>query len=342
MINIYNKIKSGKKVLIAEAGVNHNGSLNLAEKLILGAKKAGADCIKFQTYKASELTTKSAKRFWNWKGEKKKRGTQFDSYSILDKFNFKEYLRLKLLCQKHKIEFQSTPFDLNSVEMLEKLGVQTYKVASCDITNFLLLEKIAKTKKPIFLSTGASNLTEIKKAVKFISKFNKKIVIMHCILKYPTPIDQINLASITLLKKKFPNYKIGFSDHTLGTLASIIAASLGACVIEKHFTINKKLKKSADHWLSADVKDLTEIATNIHLAEKTIGKLVKKSFKCEKLARDNARRSVVAKNYIKIGEKFTKENLTTKRPGTGKYKANAFFKLLGKKSKRNYEKDEMI
>ena len=342
MKNIYDKIRSGKKVLIAEAGVNHNGNLAIGEKLIKAAKKAGADCIKFQTYKAKSLTTKNAKRFWSWKGEKKKKGSQFDSYSILDQFNFEEYKALYNLCKKYKIEFQSTPFDVDSVKLLEKLNVNTYKIASCDITNFLLLEKIARTKKPIFLSTGASNLHEIQQAVNFIKRFNKKIVIMHCILKYPTPIDKINLKSIEVLKKKFKEYFIGFSDHTLGTLAPTIAASLGASVIEKHFTIDKTLKKSADHWLSVDQNELKVIARNIKDVQNSFGTFEKKSFKWEKIARDNARRSLVASKNINKNEIFTKENITAKRPGTGKAKANEYFHYLGKRAKKKYKLDDMI
>lgn len=341
MQNIYQKILNKKIVVIAEAGVNHNGSLKLGEKLINAAKRAGADCIKFQTYKADELTTEKAKRFWNWKGEKKRIGTQHDSYSILDKFNFNEYLHLFNYCKKKKIEFQSTPFDVNSVKILEKLKVKTYKIASCDITNFLLLKTVAKTKKPIFLSTGASNLIEIKKAVNFISKYNKKIVIMHCILCYPTKNINANLKSISYLKKKFPKIPIGLSDHTIGTLAPIIATSLGSMVTEKHFTINKKLLKSADHWLSINEDELNKMIKNIRIAYASLGSEIKKSFKCESLARKNARRSLIANKKIKKGDLFTKYNLTAKRPGTG-ISANKYFKYLGKKSKKNYNYNDLI
>ena len=341
-MNIFDKIKAGKNILIAEAGVNHNGNLRLGEKLIKAAKEANADCIKFQTYKADNLTTKKAKRFWKWSGEKKKSGTQFDSYSILDKFGYKEYYSLNKLCKKYKIEFQSTPFDVQSVDMLEKLNVKTYKIASCDITNYLLIEKIAKTNKPIFLSTGASNINEIRNAIKIIEKYHNKIVIMHCILKYPTPINEINLNSIPFLKKKFRKYFIGFSDHTLGTLAPLVAVSLGARAVEKHYTINKKLKKSADHWLSVDNKELKQIAENIKNINFSLGKKNKKSFKWETLARNNARRSLVAAKFIKKNERFTKDNLTAKRPGTGRVKANKYFLYLNKKAKKNYYKDDFI
>jgi|TARA_B110000027_G_scaffold132788_1_gene159702 N,N'-diacetyllegionaminate synthase len=341
MKNIYQKINSGLTTLIAEAGVNHNGSLKIGKRLIDAAKRAGADCIKFQTYKAEKLTTKTAKRFWSWEGERKKNGTQYDSYSSLDKFNLKHYKYLFDHCKKKKIEFQSTPFDIDSLKILEKLGVSTYKIASCDITNFLLLEKIAKTKKPIFLSTGAANINEIKDAVKLISKYNKKIVIMHCILCYPTKMVDANLKSITLLKKKFPGVPIGFSDHTLGTLAPTIAASLGASVIEKHFTIDKTLKKSADHWLSVNEKELSQISTNIKNVSLSLGKEIKKTFNCENITKKNARRSLVANENIQKGQKFDTKNLTAKRPGTG-ISANQYFKYLGTKAKKNFNYDDLI
>ena len=341
MKNIYQKINSGLTTLIAEAGVNHNGSLKIGKRLIDAAKRAGADCIKFQTYKAEKLTTRAAKRFWSWEGERKKNGTQYDSYSSLDKFNFKHYKYLFDYCKKKKIEFQSTPFDIDSLKILEKLDVSTYKIASCDITNFLLLEKIAKTKKPIFLSTGAANINEIKDAVKLISKYNKKIVIMHCILCYPTKMVDANLKSITLLKKKFPGVPIGFSDHTLGTLAPTIAASLGASVIEKHFTIDKTLKKSADHWLSVNEKELSQISTNIKDVSLSLGKEIKKTFNCENITKKNARRSLVANENIQKGQKFDTKNLTAKRPGTG-ISANQYFKYLGTKAKKNFNYDDLI
>jgi sialic acid synthase SpsE len=341
MKNIYQKILNNKRVVIAEAGVNHNGSLKLGEKLIDAAKRAGADCIKFQTYKANELTTVKAKRFWIWEGEEKKNGTQHDSYSILDKFNFNEYFYLFNYCKKKKIEFQSTPFDINSLKILEKIGVKTYKIASCDITNYLLLEAIAKTKKPIFLSTGASNFIEIKNAVKLISKYNKKIVIMHCVLCYPTKNENANLKSITYLKKKFPKIPIGLSDHTLGTLSPIVATSLGSVCTEKHFTINKNLLKSADHWLSINESELAEMIKNIKLTHVSLGNETKVTLSCETLTRKNARRSLVANKKVTKGDLFTFENLTTKRPGTG-ISANKYFKYLGKKSKKNYNYDDLI
>jgi N,N'-diacetyllegionaminate synthase len=339
--NIYDKIINRKPVIIAEAGVNHNGYKRIGRKLIDAAKRAGADCIKFQTYKSNKLTTKKAKRFWSWDGEKKKEGTQHDSYSVLDSFGFKDYQYLYNYCKKKNIEFQSTPFDIDSVKLLEKLKVQTYKIASCDITNHQLIKEVAKTKKPIFLSTGAANISEINSAVKIINKYHKKIIIMQCTLCYPTKVSDANLRSISYLKKKFPKYDIGLSDHTLETLTPALAISMGAMAIEKHFTINKKLKKSADHWLSINEKELSQIVKETVFANQALGKEEKKTLNCEKLAKKNARRSLVSNAEIIKGEKFTLKNLTCKRPGNG-IPANKYFNMLGKKAKKNYAYDDLI
>jgi N,N'-diacetyllegionaminate synthase len=339
--NIYNKILNKQPVIIAEAGVNHNGYKKIGKKLIDAAKRAGADCIKFQTYKSHKLTTKKAKRFWSWKGEKKSKGTQHDSYSVLDSFGLEEYKFLADYCKKKNIEFQSTPFDIDSVKLLQKLKVQTYKIASCDITNHQLINEVAKTNKPIFLSTGAANISEISDAVKIINKYHKKIVIMQCTLCYPTKVKDANLKSITYLKKKFLNYNVGLSDHTLETLTPALAISMGAMVIEKHFTINKKLKKSADHWLSVNEKELSKIVNDVKFAHIALGEEKKLTLDCELLAKKNARRSLVSNAKIIKGEKFTLRNLTCKRPGSG-IPANRFYDTLGKRAKKNYEYDDLI
>ena len=343
------KLKIGKVVLsekkcalIAEAGVNHNGSLKIAEKLIREAKKNGADIIKFQTYKANKLVIKKSPRFWNWRGESKKKGTQFDSYSRLDSFDKYEYSLLAKLCKKYKIEFMSTPFDEEAVDMLYNLGVNGYKVASCDINNYPLLKKIAEKKLPILLSTGASNITEIKQAVNFLKKNgNNKICIMHCTLCYPTKPKDANLSAIMELKKKFPKNLIGFSDHTLGINISSSSVLFGARVIEKHFTINKKLKKSADHWLSIDPGELKKLRINTKSLMESIGNYKKEVLKCELKTRLLARRSLVAKFNIEKGEKITLNNIISKRPGGG-IPPNKFNKLIGKIALKNIKEDEKI
>lgn len=329
-------------VIIAEAGVNHNGSLKIAEKLIKEAKQAGADIIKFQTYKAEKLVVKKSPRFWSWSGESKKNGTQYDSYNRLDSFNEKEYRQLFKLCKKNNIEFMSTPFDDEAVEMLYKIGVKGFKIASCDINNYSLLNKVAQTKLPVLLSTGASTLFEIKEAVKFLKKKGcNKVCIMQCTLCYPTVAKDVNLSVLLELKKIFPSNLIGFSDHTLGINIPSSSVLYGVRVIEKHFTINKKLKKSADHWLSIDPKELKDLRENVDELLCAKGKKEKKVLKCELNTRKLARRSLVAKKYIKKGEKFSIKNVTPKRPGGGILPSH-FYKILGKIAKKNFQYDEKI
>ena len=335
------KINNNNCLIIAEAGVNHNGSIIMAEKLIKSAKYNGADFIKFQTYKAEKLTTKKSPRFWNWKGEIKKSGTQFDSYRRLDSFDFDDYLKLKKICKKYKIQFLSTPFDNDSVDLLLKIGVNAFKIASCDITNFPLIEKVAKTKIPILLSTGASNINEISNAVKLIEKFHNKICIMHCTLTYPTPDSDANLGAIQDLQNRFKNFYIGFSDHTLGIEIPASSVALGVRIIEKHFTYNKKLKKSADHWLSISPGELKKLRYSVDRVMNALGSGKKKVLKSEIKTRKFARRSLVVNRNLKKGHIITKNDIIPKRPGTGipptKYKS-----ILGKKIKRNLKIDEIL
>ena len=331
-----------KSVIIAEAGVNHNGSFKIAEKLIKSAKNSGADIIKFQTYKANKLVVKNSPRFWSWSGEKKKTGTQHDSYSKLDVFNEKDYKKLFNLCKKYRIEFMSTPFDNDSVNMLDRIGVKGFKVASCDINNYPLLDKIAKTKKPILLSTGASTLNEVRRTVKYLENRDvKKLCIMQCTLSYPTKIKDANLNVLVEFKKNFKKYLIGLSDHTLGINVPIASISLGCRVIEKHFTINKKLKKSADHWLSINPKELKELKKGTDELMEAIGNGKKRVLKCELKTRKYARRSLVALVEINKGEKLTYKKLTPKRPGGG-IPPNMINRILGRTARKKFKVDEKI
>ena len=332
---------SSKCVIIAEAGVNHNGNMRMAEKLIVSAKKAGADIIKFQTYKADKLVIQKSPRFWSWDGEKVKNGTQHDSYSKLDSFEKEDYRKLKLLCDKYKIEFMSTPFDEESVDMLYDLGMKGFKVASCDITNFQLLKKIALKKLPILLSTGASNLQEVKDAVKYIEGFgNKKICIMHCTLCYPTKVEDANLGALEDFKKNF-QYLLGLSDHTLGTLVPSASVLYGVRVIEKHFTYDKSLKKSADHAISLNVKELNQLRLETDQLLSSIGKDKKIVLSCERKTRKLARRSLVLRDDLKKGHILKNNDLVAKRPGTGITPTKIKY-ILGKKIKRNLLKDTII
>ncbi len=328
-------------VVLAEAGVNHLGKLEYAEKLIKAASKAGADIIKFQTYKAEKLTTKNASRFWSWKGEEKKGGSQFDSYSELDSFGYKEYNILKKMCDTYKIEFLSTPFDEESADILQKVGVKGFKIASCDITNFPLIEHISKKKLPILLSTGASNIREINKAVRLIEKYTNKICIMHCTLCYPTEYNDSNLLALQTIKKRFPKYIIGLSDHSLGTIVSSSSVLLGARVIEKHFTIDKTLPKSADHWLSLDPNELERLVRETKIVKQSIGSGIKQCLECEEIAKKNARRSIVlAKDMVK-GEILKRDYIVLKRPGTG-LPSIMIEKVVGRALKKNLMADTIL
>jgi len=331
-----------KPYVIAEAGVNHLGSLELGERLIKAAKDSGADAIKFQSYKADKLCTKDAPRFWDWEGEVKKDGSQLDSYSLLDSFGKNEHFGLKKLCDKYQIEFLSTPFDREAADYLDEIGAQLFKIASCDITNLYFLEYVAKKGKPMLLATGAANLEEIEEAVNTIeSAGNNKIVVMHCNLCYPTKDEDANLRMIKHLKKVFPQYPIGLSDHTMNLMAPAVAYATGARVFEKHFTVDKTLDKSADHWLSADPADLTKIIENINIVRTLLGRYKKRSTESEELARQNARRSVVAIRKIVAGEVLSLDNIDCKRPGTG-ISAKYFKNILGKKAKVDIGHDALL
>ena len=333
-----------KTVLLAEAGVNHNNSVENAEKLIVTASRSGASIIKFQTYKAEKLVTKKAERFWNWEGEEIKNGSQYDSYKLLDKFNQAEYEKLKKICDDNNIEFMSTPFDTDSVHMLKKIGVNAYKIASCDLTNFQLLKEVSSTNLPILLSTGASDIKEIGKTLNFLEQCGvtkDKICIMHCTLCYPTKPEDANLSAILDIKKNFPGYLLGLSDHTLGIDIALAASMYGLAIIEKHYTYDKELKLSADHWLSINEEEATRLVNKLGVYNLAIGNGVKHVLKCENKTFKLARRSIVAKRKIIEGSVIKEEDIIAKRPGTG-ISASKFFEIIGKTAKKNIDEDELL
>lgn len=333
------EIGGDRTVIIAEAGVNHIGRMDYAEELVKTAARAGADIVKWQTYKADKLTTRRAPRFWNWSGERVKGGSQHDSYSILDNFNRPEYEKLRDLCYKYDVEFLSTPFDENSVDMLVELGMKGFKIASGDITNVPLIRYIARKGLPILLSTGASSVDEIRHAVKTIeSEGNTQICVMHCTLSYPTDPEDANLAALRDLEVHFPNYPLGLSDHTLGPRIASGSVLLGAKAIEKHYTFDKTLPDSADHWLSLDEPELAQLVSDVRLFEKAYGSGEKVVLESEKLARANARRSLVTARTIEKGEEFTPENLRPKRPGHG-ISPIFYDQLLGARASKDLQED---
>lgn len=348
--------------IIAEFGVNHNNNFKLALKAVKEVAKAGADCIKFQSYRADTLVTKTAPKFWNWKGDADKT-TQHDAYSAIQcNFNYKSpcyhtrfkdtkpycrkrnagcngkgkhsmkclasvnktdecgsYEELMNECKKYKIEFLSTPFDEESLMNLMNIdgvmGMKAIKVSSSDLTNIPFLIKIGFYKVPVLLSTGASTMDEIKEALEAIG--HKEVVLLHCTLCYPTKDIDSNLNLISTLKANFPDYEVGLSDHTIGILAPSLAVSMGAKVIEKHFTLNKKMDKSADHWLSVNPKELKELVKNVRKAESMMGSSEKRIFDCEQETYKYDKRSIVANCDISAGEYLGDVKLICKRPGTG-------------------------
>lgn len=335
------KINNKKTFIIAEAGVNHNGSLKKALKLIDVAKFCGADAIKFQTFKAENLATDYAPKAEYQKYKSLKKETQFQ---MLKKLEFTEAMHKKCFqkCKKKKIIFISSAFEIESLNYLKKFKLSYFKVPSGEITNIPYLEVLGKLRKKVFLSTGMSNIYEIKKAIKTLRTNGTKkdnITLMQCTSAYPAPHNEINLNAIATLRNSL-KLNIGFSDHSLGVYASIAAVALGAKVIEKHLTLSKNLK-GPDHRASLDPSEFKFMVQGIRIVEKTLGDKIKKITKSEKKNIYIVRKSIVASTKIKKNEKFSNSNITCKRPGTGI--SPLFFKqLIGKKSLKNFNKNDLI
>lgn len=350
-IKINNKkiSETSKPFIIAEAGVNYYDiakkenikPLEAAKLMIREAANAGADAIKFQTYKAENLASKYSPAYWDLTKENTK--SQYELFKKYDEFGEKEYQELARYANHNNIIFISTPFDEKAVNIVYKLA-PVFKIASADITNFPLLRYIAKGHKPIFLSTGASTIKEIKEALDIIKKEgNNQIILLHCILNYPTKYKDANLRMITCLKKTFPDYLIGYSDHTLpdqNMLVLMTAVLLGAKVIEKHFTLDKSLSGN-DHYHAMDPVDLKKLVKNLKFLEMILGKKKKEPLKCELSSIKYARRSIVAKLNIPRDTKISNKMIICKRPGTG-ISPKFLEKIIGRKSKRTIKKDEII
>ncbi|QCX32364.1 N-acetylneuraminate synthase [Caloramator sp. E03] len=327
-----------KCFVIAEAGVNHNGSLEIAKKLIDVAKEAGADAVKFQTFKAENLVTKDAPKA-NYQVNTTGRGTQ---YEMLKKFelSFEDHVILKKYAEEKELIFISTPFDFESVDLLEKLSLDLYKISSGDLTNIPLLRYIAKLNKPMIISTGMANLAEVECAVNSIKQEgNDKIILLHCTSNYPTDYEDVNLKAMVTLKDAF-KLPVGYSDHTIGIEVPIAAASLGAVVIEKHFTLDKDME-GPDHRASLNPKELKNMVRSIRNIEKAMGDGIKRCNINEENTRFSARKSIVAKREIEAGEKLSLENLTFKRPEKGLSPVYIDM-ILGKIAIKNIQKDEVI
>jgi len=347
--NLVDKIKNGEFVLIAENGVNYYdiaekkniSPLDAAKLMIDEAKEAGVHAVKFQTYKAEKLAAKNSPYYWDISEEPTR--SQYELFKKFDMFGRREYELLNKYCQSAEIDFFSTPFDFESADYLDEI-MDICKISSSDLNNLPFIEYIAKKKKPIILSTGASNEDEIDEAVTLIKKHNDNIlVIMHCVLEYPTPYEHANLNKILTLKKRYNGLIVGYSDHTKPDASLDIiktAYNLGATVIEKHFTLDKSIKGN-DHYHAMDVTDAKNIITAINFIDKIRGTYDLLSLESEQKARQNARRSIVSNGIIKKGEYLTRNNLTFKRPGTG-IAPSKISQIIGKKSGLDIPDDTIL
>lgn len=331
-----------KKVkIIAEAGINHNGSLENAKRLVKIASFVKADFVKFQIFKAKNVVTKGARKSDYQKKTPNDKETQFEMIKKFE-FSYRNFKILKKECKKNKIKFLCSPFDVESAKFLKKLGEKIIKIPSGEITNYPLLKIIGKMKISIILSTGMSNYKEIAQAIKILMKYGtkkKKITLLHCNTSYPTPPSDANLHAIQKIKKKF-NISTGYSDHTLGIEMPIAAVCLGATIIEKHLTLSNNMI-GPDHKSSLNPKKFALMVDCIRNVEKGLIPLKKDIQKSEKENLKIVRKSIVANKKIQKGAFFSELNITTKRPGTGISPMN-WEKILGKKAKKNYEIDDII
>lgn len=350
--------------IIAEAGVNHNGSMGLAKQLIDVAAESGSDAVKFQTFQADELVSRSAPKA---EYQKSTAGEQESQYEMLKKLELTKENHRELIeyCVEKGIQFLSTPFDFHSVDLLDSFSLPFLKVSSGDLTNAPLLLKIARTGRNVILSTGMSSPDEIKMALEvmafgylnhsvdptetsFVAVFDslgakrvlkEKVTLLHCTTEYPAPFSEVNLKAMDTLKETF-GLRVGFSDHTPGISVPIAASARGASVLEKHFTINRGLP-GPDHKASLEPEELKKMVQSIREAEMALGSYAKGMTHSEKKNAPVARKSLVAGKDIKKGECFSKENLAVKRPGTGR-SPREYWNFLGRKAEKAYKKDEVI
>ena len=330
-------------IIIAEAGVNHNGSIELAKELVEKAKEAGVDYIKFQTFKASKLVTKAARQA---EYQQKRIGKEGDSqYQMLKQLELspEEHEVLIDYCHQLGIKFFSTAFDIDSIDYLHSLNLGLWKIPSGEVTNYPFLKCIAAINEPTILSTGMCDMEDVKAAVEALYKnglSKDNLILLHCNTEYPTPFEDVNLKAMNALRKEF-GVEVGYSDHTIGIEVPIAAVALGATVIEKHFTLDRNME-GPDHKASLEPDELKAMVSAIRNIEKAVGgdgtKHVSES---EKKNIAIARKSIVAACEIKAGEVFTEQNLTVKRPGNGVSPMH-WEEVLGKKAKKDFNEDELI
>ena len=331
-----------KTLIIAEAGVNHNGDIAKAKALIDKGAEAGVDYVKFQTFKADNLVTKQAKRAAY---QDKNTQNNDSQYEMLKKLELSQTVHQELIdyCVQKGVQFLSTGFDLESLEFLAQLGITIAKIPSGEITNLPYLRKVANLFPEVILSTGMANITEIKDAVKVLTDngvSKDKITVLHCNTEYPTPMEDVNLKAMLHIQQEV-GVNIGYSDHTLGIEVPIVAVALGATVIEKHFTLDKTLP-GPDHKTSLEPDELKAMVIAIRNIEKAIGGSgLKEVSKSEAKNKAIARKSIIATKTIKKGDLFSAENLTVKRPGTG-ISPMQWDEVIGKTAKKDFQEDDLI
>lgn len=324
--------------IIAEAGVNHNGSFELACRLVDAAKEAGVDCIKFQTFKSEKLVAKDAE-----KADYQKNNTGDSSQQEMLKkleLSYEEFLQLKSYCDEIGITFLSTPFDLDSIAFLNSINMPFWKIPSGEVTNLPYLVALAQTRKPVIMSTGMCNTEDIRNAIDVLSKNGAKdIRLLHCNTEYPTPFEDVNLRAISTMKEMF-GLEIGYSDHTKGIEVPIAAVAVGATIIEKHFTLDRSME-GPDHKASLEPDELAEMVRCIRNIECAMGTGVKEPSASEKKNISVVRKSIVAKTKIKKGDVLSEDMITVKRPGTG-ISPMKWHNVIGTKAIRDFEEDELI
>lgn len=325
--------------IIAEMGDNHNGDSALAFRLVDEAIGAGADCVKFQVFKTEEIICRDAQKA---EYQKNNTGTEENQFEMVKKLelDFSVYEELFAYCREKGIDFLATAFDIPSVDFLQKLGMEKWKIPSGEITNLPLLIRIAQTGKPIIMSTGMCTMEEIRTALDVLEQNGAgQISLLHCNTEYPTPFEDVNLRAMQTMEETFGK-PVGYSDHTVGIEVPVAAAAMGAVIIEKHYTLDKNME-GPDHKASLNPKELKEMVTAVRNIEKAMGDGVKTPSPSEKKNIDIARKSIVARKAIKKGDILTEDNLAAKRPGSG-ISPMRWFDVLGRVAKKDYEADEMI
>lgn len=325
--------------IIAEAGVNHNGDLELAKQLVDRAAEAGADCVKFQTFHSELLVSSFAPKAEYQKDATGSEESQLEMVKKLE-LPYEAFVILKEHCQAKGIDFLSTPFDLSSIQFLDELGVPFWKIPSGEVTNYPYLAAIGKTQRPVVMSTGMCTLEEIRQAKEILENHGTPSVrLLHCNTEYPTPFQDVNLKAMETLRREF-GVEVGYSDHTTGIEIPIAAAAMGAAILEKHFTLDRNME-GPDHRASLEPGELLVMVQAVRHVEAALGSGEKRPSASERKNMQIARKSIVAARSIQKGEVFTEQNITTKRPGTG-LSPMRWPEALGTIAVRDFMEDELI